>query len=183
MELLEVETKLAAGRMLEVLTASANKGISTLNGWLMAATGAGFALIVSALDELLKRIPLSDMKLTMSLALWSLGVGIVARWLTTMVEAGLAGGADSRAYFASLDERKVEVDRVMLLEEFYKGLSPMKRWLMRRLGKKMVEGDLVASSRRLARLSQFSAWVVMVQSALILWAGGVIVVSLLPLMP
>jgi hypothetical protein len=164
----------AAGSALLAATRRANESISSFNGWLMAASGAVFSLAIGNADRVAKSVQLQDLKNGAILLLVSLAVGLLAKLVTGMVSAGLGSAEDGKVIGASLSSG-AQVDIDVFMSEFAKGLFPPYSWLAMRAMDKAKAGDISAPMRSMAKLSQCSALLVLLQAALVVSAGCVVV--------
>jgi hypothetical protein len=85
--------QLAARDALLASTASVTPVLSHFSNWLMAALGAAFALFIANLDTVLRHIGHNSFRWALLWFCASLLFGLVARWLSVGVIAGLAANS------------------------------------------------------------------------------------------
>ncbi|WP_137936568.1 hypothetical protein [Chitinivorax sp. B] len=167
-----------AANALHAATKRANESIATLNGWLMVATGAAFSLVISNVEKISPSLSLKCLKLAMALLLGSLLLGLLAKLLIGMVSAGIGSQEDGQALAAQLQEGQEPFDVDVFISEFSRGLFPPYRWIAAWSMQRSKSGDIAAGQRYIAKLSQSTAVIVLLQAVVIISAGGVAVAGI-----
>lgn len=167
------EAKLASEALMAA-TRRATESMATFSGWLMAASGAAFSLVVVNLEKMQKSITTPSLKVALGLAIGSLAVGTFVKLLTAMITAGTASLEDGQKFAEKLGALDRPLDLDAFSNESQRGMLITHRWVVRRSIAKAKAGDIAAPARFLSKLSQASALLTLLQALGIIAAGGVI---------
>lgn len=102
----------------------------------------------------------------------SLGVAVVATYLSTIVKAALGAHEDGEALGKRIAASAKDFDVSLFMVEYERGLLPPIRWIARCSMNKAKAGVIAAGARTIAKLSQVQALLVVGQSLLALIAIG-----------
>jgi hypothetical protein len=170
--------KSAAQQVLLAATRRVGDSLPTFSAWLLAGFGAAFSLVLANVDKVTKFIEITHIRFGLVVFLLSLAVAVIATYLSTIGKAALGAQEDAEALGKKLAETKAGMDVGVFLHEYQRGLIPPIRWFARRSMSKAKSGDIVASARMIAKLSQVQALLVLSQSILALVGVGALVFGL-----
>jgi hypothetical protein len=102
----------------------------------------------------------------------SLGVAVLATYISTIVKAALGAQEDGEALGKRITASAGGFDVSLFMSEYERGLIPPIRWIARSSMNKVKAGDIVAAARMIAKLSQIQALLGAGQSILALVAVG-----------
>lgn len=174
-ELPPINEYTAAQKTLLAATRRAGDAMSPFANWLLGGFGAGFALVLANIETVSKFIAVTHIRFGLLVFLGSLGVAVLGTYLSTMVKAGLGAQEDGELLGRTL---QTEFDLSLFIAEYERGLLPPVKWIARAQMNKALRGDVAASARMLAKLSQVHALLVVCQSLLALVALGAMAAGL-----
>jgi hypothetical protein len=156
----------AAQHALLAMASAISSALSNFVGWLLAVSGASFALMVSNLEKITPHLELRSFKWALIWFGFSLLVGLISRWLGTAVSGAFAAAS-------AVQER---VDRVGPIDGFSHlaftklladGILPIYRCVSWRSYKRAKTGDLIPSLRSITYQSQAQALLTLAQLLLL----------------
>jgi len=156
----------AAQHALLATTAAVSAALSNFVGWLLAVSGASFALMVSNIDKVTPHIGSRSFKWALVWFAVSLLLGLVSRWLGTAVSGAIAAAG-------AMQDR---IDRTGPIEGFSHlaftklfsdGLMPIYRCISWRSYKRAKTGDLIPGLRGITYQSQTQALLTLAQLVLL----------------
>lgn len=141
--------------------------LAFLNG-LLTLTGAAVALLISRVDVLVPLVSAAALKYGIAVLIVSALLGLIARYNTSVVETGIRLGEEGEQVGKQIAEKfgggtPVEFDLDQFHSEVLRGLFWPTRLLVERGMKKSCQGDYVAQTRVLAKLSQLSGLLILLQ--------------------
>ena len=163
--------KAAAQQTLLAATKRVGEALPAFSTWLLGGLGAAFTLVVANIEKVSRFIEITHIRFGLIIFLVSLGVAVLAAYLSTIVRAALGAQEDGEA----IGERISSAGRFnvsLFMSEYERGLLPPIRWIARSSMNKAKAGDIVAGARMIAKLSQIQALLVAGQSILALVAVG-----------
>lgn len=149
----------AAQHALLASSAAISSALSAFAGWLLAVSGASFALMISNLEKISPHMDVRSFKWVIAWFGFSLLMGLIAR----MLGVGVAG---SIAAISAVQDR---VDRVGPIPGFSQlaftkllsdGLLPIHRWSAWRGYRRSKSGDQIGSIRAITYQSQLQGLLV-----------------------
>ena len=91
---------------------------------------------------------------------------MLANYLSAIVKVALAAQDNGDAIGKSIAAQTTELDLSRILDEYRRGLLPPVRWIAESSINKVLQGDIVAGARLIAKLSQVQALLVLAQGLL-----------------
>jgi hypothetical protein len=173
-----IDERTAAKKTLIAATRRVGDALPPFSSWLMAGSGAALSLVVAKIETVTKFIYISHIRFGLIVFLVSLGVAILATYLSTLVKAALGAQEDGELLGKEIGATDQKFDVLLYMAEYERGLLPPIRWVARSSMKKAMRGDVVAGARMLAKLSQVHALLVVCQSILSLLAIGALAFGL-----
>jgi hypothetical protein len=167
-----INERTAAQRTLIAATRRVGDALSPFSTWLMAGSGAALSLVVANIETVSKFIAITHIRFGLIVFLISVGVAVLATYLSTIVKAALGAQEDGEALGKEIGATTEKFDLLLYMAEYERGLLPPIRWIARSAMKKAMRGDVVAGARMIAKLSQIQALLVAGQSVLALLAIG-----------
>jgi hypothetical protein len=154
-----------------------NEHISTFSGWLLAAYVGAFSLVLARFPQISEFVGARYIKWALILLLGAFVIAVPARLMSAQVASAAATHDDVIA----LIEKHGSFVGPTWRREYLAGLLPfpnrlMAVWVMKKVG----AGDLAASGRLVAKLSQWMAVLVWVQMLLGIFAAGLLLIGLKP---
>jgi hypothetical protein len=150
------------GEMLLHSAAIATPLLSEFSAWLMAGLGAAFALFIANLDSVTKHLDPYNFRWAMIWFAISLLLGLIARFLSVMVLSGLTANRIFAQKAAELSTARASFFPAFF-HLYFQGLLLPYRCLAVRSFNKVKRGDLMASSRQVAKTSQLQALLILAQ--------------------
>ena len=144
----------------------------------MAGSGAALSLVVANIETVSKFIAITHIRFGLIVFLISVGVAVLATYLSTIVKAALGAQEDGEALGKEIGATTEKFDLLLYMAEYERGLLPPIRWIARSAMKKAMRGDVVAGARMIAKLSQIQALLVACQSVLALLAIGALALGM-----
>lgn len=167
-----VTEKLAAQEALLAATRRVGDALPAFSTWLLGGLGAAFTLVVANIEKVSRFIEITHIRFGLIIFLLSLGVAVLATYLSTIVKAALGAQEDGEALGRRVGASSGTFDLSLFMSEYERGLLPPVRWIARSPMNKAKTGDTVAGARMIAKLSQVQALLVAGQSILALVAVG-----------
>lgn len=142
--------------------AAISSALSTFVGWLLAVSGASFALMVSNVEKVAPHVGARSFKWSLIWFAVSLLLGLISRWLGTSVAGAVAaaGAVQDRA------ERSGPIEGFNFLaftKLFSDGLMPVYRCISWRSYRRAKLGELISGLRGITYQSQAQAILAMAQ--------------------
>lgn len=173
-----VQEQVLARSLLISGAGKASNLIDKFISWLLAGAGAALALMIGALPDIQRYIPVTKIKSAAVIFLVAAVITAVEKYLASLV----VGAAETSALAAEtgrqLATQGVPVDFEMVFKEMESAMFPPMRWFVRRSLNKVRRGDFVASGRNFARCAQIQGFLSVAIVGLIVWALGMIVCAL-----
>jgi hypothetical protein len=163
---------------LVVAASKVNESLGSFSGWLIAGVGAAFSLLLANYEAVSRFICISHVQIALLLLIFGLIVSILARLLSAMVSSALGSHEASTALVKRLIDAGEKFNLNIFINEFERGLFPYQRWVARHAMAKALSGDVVASARFIAKLSQVQALLVLGEATLTIGAAATLVVGL-----
>jgi hypothetical protein len=173
-----IDERTAAKKSLIAATRRAGDALPPFSSWLMGGSGAALSLVVAKIETVSKFIAITHIRFGLIVFLISLGIAILAIYLSTIVKAALGAQEDGEALAKEIADTTEKFDALLYMTEYERGLLPPIRWIARSSMKKALLGDVVAGARMIAKLSQVQALLVVGQSILALLAVGALAFGL-----
>ena len=164
--------KIAAQQTLLAATRRVGEALPVFSTWLLGGSGAAFTLVVANIEKVSRFIEITHIRFGLIIFLISLGVAVLATYLSTIVKAALGAQEDGEALGKRITESADSFNVSLFMSEYERGLIPPIRWIARSSMNKAKAGDIVAAARMIAKLSQVQALLVAGQSILALVAVG-----------
>jgi hypothetical protein len=168
----------AAQQTLLAATRRVSGALPAFSTWLLGGLGAAFTLVVANIEKVSQFIEITHVRFGLILFLISLGVAVLATYLSTMVKVALGAQEDGEAISKQITASSTDFDVALFMSEYERGLLPPIRWIARSSMNKAEAGDIVAAARMIAKLSQVQALLVAGQSILALVAVAGLVCGL-----
>ncbi|WP_148415292.1 hypothetical protein [Noviherbaspirillum massiliense] len=175
-EVRNAQTMAIAG--LIVAARKVNESLGSFSGWLIAGVGGAFTLLLGSYETVSRFVCVSNIKAALLLLVIGLIVSIFARLLSAIVSSALGSHDASTALFKQHVQAGEKFDVARFISEFERGLFPYQRWVAQRTMKKALSGDIVASARLIAKLSQAQALLVLSEALLAITAAAALVSGL-----
>lgn len=156
--------------LLSETNGKASSTLDSFSGWLLGGFGAASALFVSQYDSIAKHLNPYEIREFLFLFLWSLGVGIIQKFIAVIVIAHSQGAAVGREMGERAAEKSIPLDFEIILSKMGKTILPGMRWFVMRNFSKVKNGDLVSSSQNYTRLLQVQGCLGFIQAVLVLVA-------------
>jgi hypothetical protein len=169
---LPLSEKEAAQQTLLAATRRVGEALPAFSTWLLGGLGASFVLVVANIETVSRFIEVTHIRFGLIIFLASLGVAVLATYLSTIVKAALGAQEDGEALGKRISASAGSFDVSLFVSEYERGLLPPIRWIARSSLNKAKAGDIVAGARMIAKLSQIQALLVAGQSILALVAVG-----------
>jgi hypothetical protein len=167
-----LDEKTAAQQALIAATRRVGEALPAFSTWLLGGLGAAFALVVANIEKVSRFIEITHIRFGLVVFLISLGIAVLATYLSTIVKAALGAQEDGEALGKRMAASPCGFDVSLFMSEYERGLLPPIRWMARSSMNKAKAGDIVAGARMIAKLSQVQALLVAGQSILALVAIG-----------
>ena len=164
--------KTAAQQTLLAATRRVDEALPAFSTWLLGGLGAAFTLVVANIEKVSRFIEITHIRFGLIIFLISLGVAVLATYISTIVKAALGAQEDGEALGKQIVASPGRFDVSLFISEYERGLLPPIRWIARSSMNKAKSGDTVAGARMIAKLSQAQALLVAGQSVLALVAVG-----------
>ena len=156
----------AAQHALIATTAAVSSALSNFVGWLLAVSGASFALMVSNIEKITPHIGGRSFKWALIWFAISLLLGLISRWLGTSVTGAVAAVVAMRDRI----DRTGPIDgfsHLAFTKLFSDGLMPIYRCISWRSYKRSKTGDLIPGLRGITYQSQAQALLTLGQLVLL----------------
>lgn len=163
---------------LVVAASKVNESLGAFSGWLIAGVGVAFSLLLANFEAVSRFVCVSHVRTALLLLVFGLVVSILARLLSAMVSSALGSHDASTAFVKKLLDTGEKFDLDIFITEFERGLFPYQRWVARFTMAKARAGDVVASARLIAKLSQVQALLVLGEAAFSIAAAATLVAGL-----
>lgn len=156
----------AAQHALLASTAAVSSALSSFVGWLLAVSGASFALMVSNIEKVTPHIGSRSFKWALVWFAMSLLLGLISRWLGTAVTGAVAATA---AVQDRIDRSgRIEgFSHLAFTKLFADGLMPIYRCFSWRSYRSAKTGDLIPGLRGITYQSQAQALLTLGQLVLL----------------
>ncbi|MEF3081090.1 hypothetical protein V3391_02520 [Luteimonas sp. SMYT11W] len=150
------EEQLVARRALLSTAESASSALSSFVGWLLTVSGASFALLVANLDKIVPYVHLRSFKWALAWFAISMLLGLLSRWLGSMVTGALAATSaiENQAKAQDLLDR---FNFLAFTKLFSSGLLPIYRCLAWRGYSLALHGNTISSIKPITYQSQAQA--------------------------
>jgi hypothetical protein len=167
-----------AGQVLITGARHSIASMATFSGWLMAGTGATFTFFLTNMEKLDKVVAPNNLKLGLKVAVGTILLGALVKYLSNILEGAFAASQDAQALaeFAAKAEPPLDLDKLMF--EVGRGALPPHRWFITRMMKKAAGGDVSAGPRFLSVLAQMVGYLTVLHAVSVVVAGYVIVAGL-----
>lgn len=163
---------------LVVAASKVNESLGSFSSWLIAGVGAAFSLLLANFESATRFVCVSHVRAALVLLVVGLVVSILARLLSAMVSSALGSHEASTMFVKKLIDAGEEFDLDIFITEFERGLFPYQRCVARISMAKARAGDVVASARLIAKLSQVQALLVLGEAAISISAAATLVAGL-----
>ena len=173
-----IDERIAAQKTLLSATRRVGDALPPFSTWLLAGFGAAFSLVLANIETVSKFIAITHIRFALLIFLASLVVAVLATYISTVVKAGLGAQDDGETLAKQIVALPRQFDVALYMSEFERGLLPPIRWIVHAQMNKAIKGDVVASVRMIAKLSQIQALLVVCQSILAVVAVGAMAVGL-----
>ena len=165
-----IEESIFIGKVLSVTAASASASIDKFSTWLIAGFGAAFALILTNIATVSSFISVDKIKCGVMLYLMALVFSVLQRLIASQIQSGVAAIKELKDVDSPKDLNPENLMREFERVTFY----PMK-WLIQYQNKRLEEKDFAANGR-------MQAYMVQVQSLLVIIQAGLVVFSIMALL-
>jgi hypothetical protein len=173
-----LEARAAAKHALIAATRRVGDALPSFSAWLLGGLGAAFTLVLANIETVTRFIEITHIRFGLIIFLISLAVAVLATYLGTIVKAALGAQEDGDLLARRVYATGKAFDAQTFFSEYERGLLPHIRWIAGFQMRKAKAGDVVASARMIAKLSQVQALLVVAQSLLALLAIGGLAVGL-----
>ena len=165
-----LQEKFFANTLLTVASGKVSAALDSFASWLFGGSAAALTFLLGNLDSLGKYLPVSTLRDAAYILLGAI-VPVAAEKLISAVVGGAAeADASAREIGEATANRGVKLDLPLALREFERSFSPPFRRFVKAGIKRMEQGDLTASGRRLTKLTQVQVCLVVTEIILIAWA-------------
>ena len=161
-----------------VAASKVNESLGAFSGWLIAGVGAAFSLLLANYDSVARFVAPQCIRLALLLLVVGLVVSIFARLLSAMVSSSIGSHKATTQRVKELGKSGETFDLNVFIKEFERGLFPYQRWMARYTMNKALKGDVVASARLVAKLSQVQALLVLTEALIAIAAAAMLVAGL-----
>lgn len=155
------QESIVAGKMLGIMAISVTTSLESFSGWLLAGSGAAFALMLTNIESVSNFILIASIKQAVFLFLIALAAGVIQRWLGASVRAGSLSSTDSEKLGQELPEG---FDLSVVLKHVEQASFYPQRWLIAWQFKKLQAGDFAVSGRVVAKMAQIQGFLVLIQA-------------------
>lgn len=167
----------AAARVLFIMASRITPESQKFSNWVLSATGAAVALLLSNLDALVGIASTASIKWGLGALIVSILVGLLARYNAACIETALRVEQEIAALIVRIQEERLEQEKSqpgmapfrqeIFQGELEKSLLQPSLWMAERGARLARAGDPLAPIRMLAKLSQFNGRLIFVQFVLI----------------
>ena len=123
-------------------------------------------LVIANIETVSKFIYITHIRFGLLIFLLSVILTVLANYLSAIVKVALAAQDNGDAIGKSIAAQTTELDLSRILDEYRRGLLPPVRWIAESSINKVLQGDIVAGARLIAKLSQVQALLVLAQGLL-----------------
>jgi hypothetical protein len=169
-----IDERTAAQVALLGATRSVSEALPTFSTWLMAGFGAAFALILANIDKVSLLIDIRHIRFAVLLFLASVVIAVLSNYLSVVVKAGLSAQVEGELLARRLKANVQPFDIEYFSTEYKRGLFPPISWIAHSAMEKAKRGDIVASARMVAKISQIQTFLVVAQGLLAVVAASAI---------
>lgn len=159
---------------INVLRAKVNDKVSpiidTFSGWLIGGFGAASALLVSQYGAISTHISPEQLRCFLQLFMVALVVAVAQKLISSLIIASAKASMVASELGEKASKESIQLDFKIIFNEIERSIFPYSRWAVRRSFKKVLEGNLVTSSRNSVRLSQLQSLLVIAQAVITLIA-------------
>lgn len=153
------------GKILMAMASGISGEQTRFSSWMVAGFGVGLGLLVANIASVAPFIPPSVISYAVKIFLISVIVNVLQRYLGSIIAGSIATGKEVESIQSNgpvnLNYVCTEIERVTLWPTVL-----IVRWSNR----KVRSGDLAFSGRLNARLAQISAWLVLIQMVVLVFA-------------
>ena len=147
----------------------ASETIDTFSNWLLGGFAAAITLLISDFSTISSKVPDHHLKSTIYLFLAVLILGIVQKYLATIVMSASAGAAVGRELGNKFAENGIELDVDVIFSESAKAILPPMRYFVRNSFAKASAGDITAAARSFSVIAQVQGFLALLQVAVIFY--------------
>lgn len=170
--------KVFANSLLTLGAGKSSAALDNFSGWLLAGFGAVLALLLSNLDSVAPYLPISTVRLAAFIFIIAAAFGVAEKYLAALLSGAVEASLVSSELGEKMADRDIDLDFAFIFAETERASFPPARWIVRRMLRKVREGDLVASGRFFSRCSQVQGVLVLCEAILIILATCLIVSGL-----
>ncbi|HTF94729.1 MAG TPA: hypothetical protein VL995_01230 [Cellvibrio sp.] len=148
--------------------------IDTFSNWLLGGFAASIAFLIGNFSTISGKVPNSSLKCIIYLFLAVLVVGVIQKYLATIVMSASAGAAVGRELGTKYAENGVELDVDVVFAESASAILPPIRYFVRNSFKKASAGNITAAARSFTIIAQVQGLLTLLQAAIIFYAVALI---------
>lgn len=167
-----------ANQLLTRAARAASESLDTYSGWMLAGFGAAFSLALANIQTVSKFVAVASLRRSAFLFLAALMVGVVQKFLASLVASSAAAGLEGEALGQANATAGVDLDFAVVFGEMERAILFPFRWVVKRALGKVPPEDLTVGGRMCFMLSQIQGWLVLAESILALVAAAIIVQAL-----
>jgi hypothetical protein len=154
----------AAATALTVAAGKASAHLDSLASWFLAAVGAGLAIAVSQIENVLNYVSAGELSFSAKLFLVATGLCVIQRFISTVVSSSASSAKELNDM---MDERFEQMDLPEFVLQMTEAFPRFMRCLVTPLFGDIVRGDLAVTGRMLVRLSLYQALAVVLEMLLL----------------
>jgi hypothetical protein len=174
-EISHLHEQVFANSLLTLGAGKSSAALDTFSGWLLGGFGAALALLLSNLDSVRPFLPIPVVKLAAFIFIIAAVIGVAEKYLAALVSGAVEAFVVSSELGEKMGDRDIALDFSVIFAETERAAFGPARWIVRRMFKRVRQGDLVVSGRFFSRCSQVQGILVLCEAFLILLATCLIV--------
>ena len=143
--------------------------IDTFSNWLLGGFAAAITFLISNFSTISSKVPSHYLQCAIYLFLVVLILGIVQKYLATIVMSASAGAAVGRELGNKYAENGIELDTEVVFSESENAILPPMRYFVRNSFKKASAGNITAAARSFTIIAQVQGLLTLSQAAIIFY--------------
>ena len=169
-EIPNLHEQVFVGALLSEGNGKASAALDSFSGWLLAGFGASATLFVTQFESISKHIAAPIIREFLFLFFWSLGIGIIQKYVAVILAFHSQVSAIGRELGEKAAVKSIPLNFDIIFSEIEKATLPPMRWYAALSFAKVKKGDLVSNFRNYTRILQIQGFLVFAQAVLILVA-------------
>lgn len=170
-----LQEKFFANTLLTVASGKVSAAVDSFACWLLGGSAAALTFLLGNLDSLGKYLSIRILRDSAYMLLGAIVPVVAAKLISVVVVGAAEADVSAREIGEATANRGVKLNLPLALREFERAFLPPFQKFIKANIKKMEEGDLTASGRRLTKLTQVQVCLVITEVILIAWAIATLV--------